>query len=81
MNIQIQGNTELKLIYILMDSTITDYILRKIFIRLSIGKLDLRHLIPNVWVVDSLLPDHVGLPHVLVHGVHLVINVGWMGLF
>ena len=26
----------------------------------------------NIWVVDNLLPDHVGLPHVLVLTVHLV---------
>ena len=30
-------------------------------------------------VVDNLLLDHVGLPHVLVLTVHLVNLLGWMG--
>ena len=32
----------------------------------------------DVWVLYPLLPDLVGLPHVLVHAVHLVFLV-WMG--
>ena len=60
---------------------------------IPIGNLDLQHLIgtlshftvpttvpTNVWVVDPLLPDHVGLPHVPVLVVHLAIFwAGWVG--
>ena len=31
-----------------------------------------------MWVLDNLLLDHVGLPHVLVLTVHLVNFFGWM---
>ena len=31
------------------------------------------------WVVDNLLLDHVGLPHVLDLAVHLVIFLAWWG--
>ena len=35
----------------------------------------------NVWVVNNLLPDNVGLPFVLVLAVHLVISLaGLVGL-
>ena len=33
-----------------------------------------------IWVVDILLPDHVGLPYVLDLAVHLVHLSTWMGL-
>ena len=56
---------------------------------IPIGNLDLGHIIStlshftvpssNMYVVDPHLPDHVGLPHVLVLAVHLVILAGWIG--
>ena len=45
---------------------------------IRIGNLDLGHLISSQ-VLDKVLLDHVGLPHVLVLAVHLVNLLGWMG--
>ena len=45
---------------------------------MSLLLLSTRSIILAGWTKDKLLLEHVGLPHVLVHAVHLVNFFGWV---